>query len=256
MIYKLNKNWTIPCWEVKNNLFVIYWNKTSERKKDSVKFIEAKHNELFFGNYIKHKEYGIGKIVSRVYKVDAENYSFTIQTETSKHDVLLKDVEKQVDSFEYVKIPPTERLFIIKQSGYKLDSYHYRNFKFINHSVGDLNTIQEIVSLIAKEDSYLHLVESDAKWRARPASDKQIELLKKKLYPLPVIPSGIYSKHHGFDFEYEEQCNDGPPRCDYGIEDLEKLSMGDVSILLDQIALYTVVEDHIKNAENYQNISF
>lgn len=235
MIYNLNKNWTIPCWEIEDNLFVIYWCKTSEREKSTAKFIKAKHNELYFGNYVKHKEYGIGKIISRIYKVNEEDYSFTIQTEESKYDVLLKDVEKQVDSFEYVKVPPVERLFIIKQSGYKLDSYHYRNYKFINHSVGDLNTIQEIVSLIAKEDSYLHLVESDAKWRAKPASDKQIEFLRKK---------------------YEEQYDPSYPRYDYSIEDLKKLSMGDVSILLDQIKLNVIIEDNIKKAKDYKNINF
>jgi len=233
MIYKLNKDWDFPCWEIEKDLFVIYWSKTSEREKTDSEFKKVKGSELFFGNYVKHKEHGIGKIISRIFEID-NDYSFTMQTEDSKYDVFAKDVEKQVDSFQYVKVDPITRLFIIKQTGYKLDCYHYKNYKFVNHSVGDLNTIQEIVSLIAKEDSYLHLIESSAKWRSRPASDKQKDFIEKKIY------------------------SDDDEHAGYGIENLDigSLTMGDASVLLDQIALYDLLLNSIKDESDYSNITF
>lgn len=178
MIFKLDDNWNIPCWIFNKKTRIITWTKNTERVKSNIICFE-KTNSLFINDRIKHIKYGAGTVNSKLFELDNGEKSFQMRVDSGTlHNVFLKDVEKQIQKFEFVDVDPIERVFVIFIDGFKHELFHYKNGKNISVHMGDLYTIKEIVNIIAKEDGQTALLNLDAKWRKEKATEKQINYVK------------------------------------------------------------------------------
>lgn len=196
VVMRLNKdeNWTLdnttwfsPSWEIDSNQYVITWSKRTQRVKSNnidwnpIRYIPKKI-DLLKGTYeVMHQQHGVGIAVDCVYTGDV---CLSVRFSDQVINVPISELKNKGYSYEIQKLDkPIRRAFYIitndTKSYCRLISLVQEGSEFRVESdlKGDMTTVNEVIRATASEDDVLQIVKSDAPWRKKPASDKQINLI-------------------------------------------------------------------------------
>lgn len=183
-----NETWFAPSWVLAENHWAIAWAKRDTRKEtdeiELVPFTFRPSAKILRQNPIEvfSAEHGNGLM-----------FDFSAQTEIAevlcgneKFSIPLYKLQKRTKKFIKVKLDkPIIRIFYVCQTQDKKKCrlisllQDGKDFRLVDDQITDATTANELIKVTASEDDMEALVKADAKWRNRPASVKQIELIKK-----------------------------------------------------------------------------
>ena len=215
------ETWFAPAWILDTNQWVISWVKNSERTKtDAYEYTPINYTprqmELRVSPMlVYHNKFGEGVAHDIIYGT-SDNYLVVLfGGAIGTKNIPISMLKKRQVRFEKKKLDkPIRRAFYIimnddRTSGRMISMMEEERgkFKIMSDIKGDLTTIDECVRAVAAEDDMVSIVRSDAKWRARPISRKQREILSNAM---------LWGK-------VEEDI------------DIDSLNMGECSAIIDQL---------------------
>lgn len=214
-----NINWMAPAWMLDTNQWVVTWSKRSERVKTGsvewspMKYTPKKTNLQSNPIEVRHKIHGEG--LAHDINYGSENHYLTVDFgQNGTKNLTLSSLETKTETYENKPLDkPVKRAFYIISN----DTKTYcriiallkegSDFSVQTDIKGDETTVNEVIRSLANEDDMVPIIKKDAAWRKRPASTKQKNLIQN-MVTWGKIGSDI---------------------------DIESLSGGDASALMDQV---------------------
>jgi hypothetical protein len=214
-----NTSWFAPAWSVGENMWVITWSKNAEMIKTGdmewAPITRTPHQRSLHKapKVVRHAKFGEGVAHDVMFGM-AEAMLVVEFDQHGKKNIPVSMLEQQQTKVEKKRLSsPIRRAFFIcltpSHKGGRLIVLTEEGREYtVNGDIrGDKNTIEESIRAVAVEDDMLNIVKTNAHWRSRPATKKQVEMI-------------------------EGAMNWGKLREDI---ELEGLTGGDASSLIDQI---------------------
>lgn len=179
-----NASWIAASWQIDNNIWAIAWDKSTERVETGT-FEWAPLNKIprYLSKeqcFVKHNIHGEGFAMS--VKEKGTNPILSVMFKNGLIDVSLESLTKQVPKYEVKKLDTSiKRIMLIKfKDDCRLLNFKENNKEYIlEHDISaDKTTVNELVKVSAIQDDMYQIIKSDAAWRNKTASEKQINALK------------------------------------------------------------------------------
>ncbi len=184
-----NTTWYSPAWAIDENQWVITWSKTQDVKKtDDFEFVPFKSPPSKASLQSKpvqvfHHDYGEGIAHDLVYATMNNLLVVDFGQEVTRN-IPQNQLMKREPKYIKVNLPyPIRRVFYIISNDEKSKCrfisllQNGKQFDVINDMKCDVETANEMVKSMAEADEISQIVRANAKWRERPASDKQKDVV-------------------------------------------------------------------------------